>query len=641
MCKHKNRLVLTQNHAIRKAPQAVTKPKVTLAHEDGLLPLTALDADLEVTFPLWADPNINETYQLYWDGHAVGNPVDIIDDDLENPERDLTLYIPQVLLVEKNDPENPKNKQYELKYRIYDKISQGETFSFPTPIEVDTTKPGLPSHGPMDFPREVDDGLTSAELTELGNQLNVTVTSYSTMAMGDFIQSYWGTVPGPTATVGEENMELEEVPLSFSRPFLESVEAQVGDNPQPVTYIVTDRAGNISDRSVARHIKLLLAEIPSDLPAPIVEQASPEQDGLIDYNDAQTGVTVDIPLYLGGGEAGDLVTLYWGDDNPLPPMRVESGEENNDPILSPVLQFEVINRFPEGMVNVHYEVRRDDNKLKGTSATLPVQVHLTLPLPEDRLLPLTLQGTSDNPNHQDNFIDPDDYELDARAIFRWVNGLRVGDKLHLSWGRQEVLDWHEISQDEFNAGVDLDIPVDNSVIKAQGTGPAIVVNYSLTRDSNPNPSLGQPQNVVVRSKMEQPGGEDGLLEPLFTRLSDIGHIIPGLNPDGTPVWIRPYDNIKLNHDITLVFEGFDLDRRPIPAARFEKTETINETNIGTGLTIQIPLANLYRVCKGYGQITYRVTPMPEHNQEPAESATGEAPVSMNKPAIGCPDMTTV
>ncbi|QXI26915.1 hypothetical protein [Pseudomonas vanderleydeniana] len=638
MCKHKNRLILTQSGYTRAAEKLLTIPTVPDALADGLLPLTALDAPLEVNFPLWAAPSTAQNYQLRWDGDLIGIPVDIRQEDLDNPERELKLYLPQELLIEKNDPANPKNKQYVLEYRVVDNDSGEDNFSFPKPIEIDTTKPGLPSHGPMDFPRQVDDGLTSAELSDLGDQLDVVVTSYSTMAVGDFIQSFWGATPGPTATVGDDNMALEEVPLIFSRSFLESVEAQVGDSLQPVTYLVTDRAGNISDRSVARHIKLLLADAPDNLDAPIIEQASPEQGGLIDYNDAQAGVTVDIPLYLGGGQPGDMVTLFWGDNNPLPPVRVEAGEENNNPILSPVLQFDIINRFPEAMVNVHYEVRRSDGQLKGTSEKQPVQVHLTLPLPEGRLQPLTIQGTSDNPNREDNLIDPDDYELDARAIFRWVNGLRIGDRLHLHWGSQEVPDWHEISQEEFNAGVDIDIPVDNQVLKDHGTGHAIVVTYSLSRNSNPNPSQGQPQNVVVRSKMEQPGGEDGLPKPQFTRLAENGHISPGLNPDGTPVWIPPYQNIKLNHDVTLVFEGFDLSYRPIPEARFEKTETVNDTNISTGLTIQVPLVNLYRLCKGYGQITYRVTPIPEHNQEPANSETGEAPVSMDRPGAGCPEM---
>jgi len=139
----------------------------------------------------------------------------------------------------------------------------------------------------------------------------------------------------------------------------------------------------------------------------------------------------------------------------------------------------------------------------------------------------------------------------------------------------------------------------------------------------------------VRSKTEQPGGELGLLEPVFTRLSDAGHVIPSLSPDGTPVLVRPYDNIRLYHDIALTFEGFELDGTPIPDAHYEKTDTINPTNIDTGLTFLIPLPKLISICKGYAQVTYRVEPRPEHNQESANSLMGSAPVSMNRPGVGC------
>ncbi|NWA27889.1 hypothetical protein HX866_23635 [Pseudomonas gingeri] len=633
MCSNKKRLILTQNNYSQVTHQNPPAPDVELAFPDGLLPLTALEAPLPVTFRLWDDASTDQTYQLLWEGDAVDTPIDVVQDDLDNPQRYLSLDIPVELLVEKNDPANPTDKKYKLGYQIYDKISQETVASLETLIEVDTTRPGLPSHGPMAFPREVDDGLTSAELTAMGNTLDVIVSSYSTMAEGDFIESFWGNIPGPTTTVQMNDVELEEVPLSFTRAFLEGVESQVGNVLSDVTYIVTDRAGNVSPRSLARQLRLLLADIPNDLPLPIVEQASPAQGGLIDYNDAQSGVTVDIPHYL-GAQPEDLVTLYWGDSNPLPAIPVQDGEEDNDPILSPVLQFDIINRFPEATVNVHYEVRRN-GQLVGTSLVLPVVVYLTLPVPEERLQPLTIQGTSENPNRDDNFIDPDDYELNARAIFRWVNGLRVDDAINLHWGQQVVEQWHQITLEDFNAGVDFDIEVTNTVIKLEGTGAAIPVTYTITRLTNPNPALAPTQPVVVRSKMEQPGGDLGLLEAVFTRLSDAGHVIPSLSPDGTPVLVRPYDNIKLYHDIALTFEGFELDGTPIPAARFEKTDTINPTNIDTGLTFQIPLANLISICKGYAQVTYRVEPRPEHNQEPANSLMGSAPVSMNRPGIGC------
>ncbi|NWA00086.1 hypothetical protein [Pseudomonas gingeri] len=633
MCTKKSSLILDRKKYTRSIPKEASKPDVELAFPDGLLPISALNEPLAVTFELWADASKDHQYRLLWEGEPFDEYVDVTDDDLANPNRHLKLYVPQEFLVEKNDPENPTDKKYKLSYVIYDKVSMEPTPSFEYLLEIDTTRPGLPSHGPIAFPVQADDGLTSAELTAMGDKLDVIVSSYSTIAVGDIIQTYWGDIEGPAEVVQKEDMKPREVPISFSREFLEGVESEVGSAESPVTYIITDRSGNVSPRSLARQIKLLLADIPNDLPLPIVEQASPEQGGLIDYDDAQSGVTVDIPNYPGAAP-GNRITVYWGDTNPLPEIPVQEGDEDKDPILSPVLQFDIINQFPEATVNVKYEVRHN-GQLIGTSQSLPVTVYLTLPVPEERLQPLTIQGTSGNPNGQDNLIDPDDYELDARAIFRWTNGLRVNDYLNLHWGQQSQEQWYQITQADFNAGSDLDIPVENSIIKTQGTGAAIPVYYTVTRDTNPNPAMSPTQSVIVRSKMEQPGGEMGLQEPVFTRLSDTGHIIPGLNPEYTPVLIRPYENIRLYHDITLTFEGFDEAGAPIEEARYEKTETINPTNIGTGLTFQVPRANLMSICVGRAQITYRVEPRPEHNQEPANSLMGSAPVKMSRPVVGC------
>nr|GFC34971.1 hypothetical protein [Tanacetum cinerariifolium] len=74
--------------------------------------------------------------------------------------------------------------------------------------------------------------------------------------------------------------------------FLESIT----EGPKSVKYTVTDRAGNVSDDSIAVEILLLLEEIPADYPAPVLD---PAVGDLIDYSEARPGVQVDIPHYPG------------------------------------------------------------------------------------------------------------------------------------------------------------------------------------------------------------------------------------------------------------------------------------------------------------------------------------------------------
>ncbi|NWC09637.1 hypothetical protein HX776_12535 [Pseudomonas agarici] len=631
MCISKSPIILNRNTYSRTKLNFYDKPDVTLALIDGLLPITALNAPLEVTFPLADDAGLHYSYRLFWEDDPLGDDwVNVTQDDLDNPTRRLRLYVPTEYLVEKKDPANPTDKKYKLIYKFFNNDNQLATPSFDYLLEIDQTRPGLPDHGPMIFPREVEGGLTSAELTALGDQLDVRITSYNVMVEGDTIETWWGNIRGPSTTVTKEEEELQALMLPFTRAFLEQVEAQIGSGEAEVTYFVTDRALNISPRSEPAYVKLLLEDIPEDLRAPIVQQAD---DGLIDYQDAKTGVTVGIPHY-DGAAPGDRIRLFWGDGNPLPELDLRPGDENKDPVLEPVLQFDVINLIPQGQVNVKYEVRRQGD-LKGTSLVKPVTVFLTLPIPEEDLRALTLQGTSSNPNVEDNVIDPDDYELDARAIFRWVTGLRVGDFINLTWGEQQVAQWYEIKQSDFDAGVDFTIPISNRVIQDQGTGPAIAVSYTVTRTGNPNPANSPVQPVAVRSRTEQPGSDAGLLAPRFTRTTPGGVIGPIENPNGTPLHVDPYDNIKEGHTVYMTFDGYDRDDNLIAGAHHTDQREFDQWDIVNGYDFTIPDDKLRALCVGRAEATFRVIPKPEHNQEPATSLVGHVRVDMSRPGFGC------
>jgi len=631
MCNLKTHISLGLTGYHRTRLDRYPPPDVPLALIDGLLPITALNAPLDITFPLPPDAGLHYSYRLLWEGEEISEDwKDITRDDLDNPTRHLRLQVPQDYLVEKRDPLNPTDKKYRVGYEIKNNDNGVEEPSFDYLLEIDQTSPGLPHHGPMIFPREVEGGLTSAELTALGNKLDVLVTSYSTMADGDEIQTWWGPVEGPSIPVQWSDVENERVTLSFSRAFLEQVEAQLGSSEAAITYFITDRALNISPRSEPAYVRLLLADIPDDLPAPLVAQAD---DGLIDYQDAKAGVTVGIPHY-DGALAGDRIRLFWGSDNPLPELELRPGDENNDPVLEPILQFEVINLIPEGRVDVRYEVYRQGD-LVGSSLVKPVDVFLTLPVAEDNLRPLTLQGTSGNPNVDDNVIDPDDYELEARALFRWATGLRASDWLNLHWGEQEVAQWYEIKQSDFDAGVDFTIAIANAILKAQGTGAAIPVRYSVTRVGNPNTVVAPTQNVAVRSRIEQPGGELGPQAPRFTRTTPGGVVGPIENPDGTPLHVDPYDNIKQGHTVHLTFDGYDRNNNPIPGTHHTDQRELDQWDIVNGYSFQIPATVLRTLCVGRAEATFRVEPKPEHNQEPATSAVAHVRVDMSRPGLGC------
>jgi len=298
------------------SPPVFDHPDVPAAFEDGLLPISALNAPVLVTFNVWDNPSTRETYQLLWNEAPIG------DSEFIKPEHQpgdpLELHIPLDLLIE---------GKYQLAYRVTDSFSEEFTDSFPYPLEIDTTAPGYPSTlAPLDFPAQINDGLTSEELTQLGDVLPGTVHGYNGFAIGDRVRTFWGATEGPGGEVEEDDLEEpRKVIIEFPRAFLESLD----DFNGPVFYTVTDRAGNISQDSTAIDVLLLLngLPLPGDLQRPTIRGASPEAvDNLIDEHDFERDASAVIAWNPGFRE-GQNIQLFWA-GQPMfdPPYSLTEGD---------------------------------------------------------------------------------------------------------------------------------------------------------------------------------------------------------------------------------------------------------------------------------------------------------------------------
>lgn len=598
----------------RKAKQETVvheKPDVPVAfHDDdtpGLLPISALERPVTVTLKVWPGARPGYTYQLVWNNVPYGDAEFISED--EQPGDPLTLQIPVSLLDE---------GVHMLQYRTYNPLSEVANRSFPYMVVIDKTPPGSPELSQIQFPPEVQNGLTAAELAQLGGKLEAHIAGYTGMAKHDHIQTMWGNTPGPSANVDEDDMGLNQVSVTFTKSFLESL----GEQEQLVTYRVNDRAGNLSIESNPVPVILRLQEIPSDYPAPIID---PDLGNLIDHAEALVGVTVDIPHY-DNASALDQIRLFWGESNPMLPVSLPPGNEDEDIVLSLRVPFETINALPPGEVKVSYEVSRQ-NEVVGTSLISTVNVFLTLPVTSP-LTALTVQGTSiENPNTTDNFIDEDDYELNGRGIVAWNRDFQVSDDLNLYWGDQQKLQWYQIKATDVSAEKDLMIPIDNGILKLQGTGAEIPVYFTLVRNGNPNPAKAPIQSVVVRSREELPGGPDGLEGPQF-KLNSGGYIAPVLNPNGADLLIAPYINIAKDQKVTLTFKGFDDDNTPIEASNYTAARELDEFDIIDGYTFTVPYRNLRMICTGFAEVSIKVEPPPGSNQSAVNSTVTRAPVHM-------------
>jgi hypothetical protein len=598
-------------------PRELEAPLVPAAFHDaddeGLLPISALGQPVRLELKVWDAANPGDRYQLVWHENLAGEAKTI---GSEQPGADLFLEIPAALLLE-----GVHTAGYHTRNSENGTVGLSPTVR----VEVDLTPPGRPQLGPIKLPPEVEGGLTSAELTQLGDQLEIEIGSYTGMRRHDVVRTFWGAVEGPGAVVTRDDMGLKRVLISYSRAFLESL----GDFDGIVSYTVTDRAGNESARSLGAIVRLMLKEVPSNFPAPLID---PALGSLIDYAEAKAGVNVDIPHYPDAA-ALDLITLHWGEGNSSLPLVLPAGNEDEAIVLSITVPYETIAVLPEGSPNITYSVQRAGQPI-GRSLAASIDVFLTLPVAE-QLDAVIIQGTSiTNPNTDDNFIDEDDYELNSRAIIAWKDDLQVSDDLNLYWGQEYIPQWYQIRTGDVSAQRDLIIPVPNSTMKNQGTGAAIPVRYSVTRYGNPNPANSLPQSVVVRSRAETPGGANGLDGPTFITNGN-GVVGPIENPDGAPITIAPYLNIQRNQIVQLTFIAFDNDNNPVEAANFSGERELDANDIINGYTFTVPATHLKMICRGWGEAHFKVIPAPESNQSPATSRTTRVRINMSRPASGC------
>ncbi|GFM83720.1 hypothetical protein PSCICN_44120 [Pseudomonas cichorii] len=603
-------IIISGNHLRIQNPD-LKAPDVAAAFHDedtpGLLPISELNNPVTVDLEVWTGAQPGYTYTLYWDGKTVSPEKPIL--DTHRPGDPLTLEIPIDLLTEGT---------HTLQYQTSNPESQVRNESNIFNLVIDLTAPGKPELSAILFPPEVQNGLTAAELAQLGGKLDVQIAGYTGMAKHDRVQTYWGTTLGPQATVTEDDMGLDRVAITFTRSFLESL----GETEQLVKYKVFDRAGNASIDSNPVPITLKLQDIPVNFPAPIID---PGVGTLIDHAEAQAGVQVDIPKYPGASPF-DMIKLFWGQNNPLVPVALPPGNENEDIVLSLRIPYETLNQNPVGSVQVFYEVARQLD-LAGTSLSSTIDVFLTLPIPTP-LETFIVQGTSvESPNTTDNFIDEEDYELNALGVVKWNTGFAISDNLNLFWGDQQKPQWYQIRATDISAARDLLVPIDNAIMRAQGTGAEIPVHYTVTRAGNPNPVKCPVQLVTVRSKEELPGGPDGLDGPPF-KLNDVGFIAPILNPDGADLYIAPYINIDEGQTLSLTFKGFDKNNNPIDASNYTADRTLDKNDVTNGYTFTVPDRNLRILCTGFAEASFRVEPPAGSNQSAVTSKVTRAPVNM-------------
>ncbi|MFK3796192.1 hypothetical protein [Pseudomonas sp. NPDC088444] len=561
---------------------------------DGLLTREKLDHPVTLHFSAWGEIAPGHSYQLTWHGVRVGEETYIT---IEKPGTSLSLDIPAKLLNEDGN--------YRIGYAAINGLGGQVAFSHEVPLIVDRTPPGGDLLAPLIInPSQLP--LTEDSLSSANNVLTALLPAYFDAKWGDVVRTYWGDQPGPERTLSAEEVGSSGITFTFERSFLE----QLKDGDIPVTYTVTDRAGNVSKVSEPALLRLQLRNYPQDLLAPIIPKAS---DGMIDHDDARHGVEVQIPHY-GNAQAGDVIVLSWG-GLALPGQVLSEAATQQDILLTIHVSFATLLAAGDGAATIVYEVHREGES-RAVSPARVVNVFVALPGPQDpapatwvneQLAAPQVRGKSEF-SQTLNQLNENDYLLNADVIIPWQSGFKACDHIHLYWGSWPTAVLRTLDQNDIDAAADLVICVPNTIIAAEGVGRSIPVHYTVTRHDNPNTSHSPTQRVQVVSKALLPGGECGLQGALFVDADTTQTLRSAVINEGTSLKIRPYRNMRAGDRIQLVLNGFDarVDGHPIETATLNTWLTLDEPQLIGDIVFTIPKTLFMDMSVGRAEAKYCV-----------------------------------
>ncbi|WP_095157117.1 hypothetical protein [Pseudomonas sp. Irchel 3E13] len=267
--------------------------------QENLLPITALTAPLNVKFPLWPNsdpsPQQPETLVLLWNGAVVQSktwtaPI---------ASGDLFIELPK---------EHLREGIHRLGYRVENWLGNPEESALLT-LTIDTTPPvGLQTPAKLVFPMDVIfGGITNRYLEANDNKVEATVprTSYEYMP-GDRLKGFWEEFPyGQNQVI---DVELTpDLTVSFDGEMIE----REGNGDRAITYLLQDRAGNVSRLSDFEKLNVNILP-PEPRPLPTVVEAKPGHpgEGVLDPKNTTSGVTARVPAQQ-DDISGAALTLHW------------------------------------------------------------------------------------------------------------------------------------------------------------------------------------------------------------------------------------------------------------------------------------------------------------------------------------------
>lgn len=411
--------------------------------EVNLLPKSALQSDLKVTFPLWEGsspvPGWTDTVVLMWDNReaarkAFPTPIDVTD---------LFAHVPMAELTEGS---------HKLFYKVIFSSGNENTSTPPITVTIDKTAPVLAgTKDPLIFPPDlVGNKVTARYLEDHGNKLPATVPTYDQPKPGDTLFLYWETSPVGSLLASEKT--LTQTDMSLDVEFDGDMIVNRGDGSRYATYEVQDRAGNLSVLSRAAELDVDAQPIPLTLPS--VERSVPSGGGAgtLDPLLVTAGAVVIVPEEI-EPQPTDIVTVYWTGVVP------SASYQTATPIVAGELKYAIPasaipgNIGKDKVVEVYYTVTRAGGQVE-TSDPYRLTV---LVIPDDRFPRLECkQATGTNPATLRLSAVPGGADF---SISPWVF-IKAGQKMHM---------WAEGVNKNTGGDLYFDVFVDRQVTAAEET----------------------------------------------------------------------------------------------------------------------------------------------------------------------------
>lgn len=582
-------------------PEEALAPLPPSGVPDHLLLASFKDRELTLTFPVpdsIDDPD-NDSVQLFIDGNAVGAQVSFSG---AQPGAPFTIPLAAADRTEGT---------HQLFYRVFYYWGGSHDDSLSQSFRVDTVAPGLPFLGQLKVDDDIaSNGLTPEKLKADGatQYLESFVPSYDGVMPGDIIEGFVNNSQAVnSSTIVGDGDPQDDVELRFTRDDIERAD----DGSIEFNYQIRDRAGNLSEKSRALTLRVLLKGQIDDLEAPEVPA---NDDGIINEADARGPVDVIIPGHT-ALLPGDAVMVEWGDIK-LTAVNIPPGEEGNDPLMTIKAPYAALydtwkmatngaNAVAD--IDVRYYIMRN-GLAAGQSPVTSIRINLFQAggdpdpvLPEH---PNLKAAQLESAGGSQNEIPVEDYSQNAAITVAWYDRqatpgevFLLNDRVNVKYANTALAEY-TISAADVSNKADLVFTLSAAQIGVEGSGTK-VLQYTITRSvtgGTENTSLSPPQDVIVRGSDVLPG-EGSLEDGSYTPLNAQGAIGPEQARQGVKFVTPYYTNKAVGDTITLDIVQTPGTRHnpgevPIEATRIQLSKTVGPDDVSTSTEFVLPSAKL-------------------------------------------------